>query len=446
MNNNINVKVVDAPCGAGKTTVTIEYVRKSTNPQIILVERLDDCSVIKEQLGDLVTRVCDVADQDGSSKFKALTKAVAQGKHIVTTHASLKFWTTDFLQDCQDMNYSLIIDESVDSCLNALNIANRDTKGFLDDGRLSTSDENGLQRVFLDRIDDEGYCLPEKYRPLEKVIKNKAVYLVEAENSLTLVETLRPDLWTYFSEIKILTYLFSGSILKHYFELFGIPHSPLSIVGDGYGDYREIDGSHFRSLIDISRQFNDFDVTRASDRSWRGGLTNAWSSCKTRGKQRLKSVENNLRNYYRSICRTNGASTYDFAWCFPQEFFSAVHSCAVGRKALAQQYWKGDRSKLSEEDQKKVTFLPMTLRGSNSWRHKRHMAYLPNTYMNVSIKFFLQSQGLKVDEDAFCLNQTIQWVFRSAIRDGKSITLWLPSQRTRHLFMKWLGYTTDELF
>lgn len=446
MNNNINVKVVDAPCGAGKTTVTIEYVRKSTTPQIILVERLDDCSTIKDALGSKITRICDEADKDGTSKFKALIKAVTRGEHIVTTHASLKFWNTEFLQDCQSMNYSLIIDESVDSCLQSLNIANRDTKGFLDDGRLSTRDENGLQRVFLDRIDDEGYCLPEKYRPLEKVIKNKAVYLVEAKDSLTLIETLRPDLWTYFAEIKILTYLFNGSILKHYFELFGIPHSPLSIVGDSYGEYKEIDGSHFRPLIDISKKFNDFDVTRASDRSWRGGLTNTWSSCKTRGKQRLKSVECNLRNYYRSICKSEGASTYDFAWCFPQEFFGAVHSCAVGRKALAQQYWKGDRSKLSEDDQEKVTFLPMTLRGSNSWRHKRHMAYLPNTYMNVSVKFFLQSQGLKVDEDAFCLNQTIQWVFRSAIRDGESITLWLPSKRTRHLFLKWLGYEDKDLF
>jgi len=446
MNNHINVKVVDAPCGAGKTTVTIEYVRKSTNPQIILVERLDDCVTIKEQLGELVTRVCDEADVAGTSKFYALTQAVARSENIVTTHASLRFWTTELLQDCQAKGYSLIIDESVDSCLKPLNIKNRDTKGFLDDGRLSTRDENGLQRVYLDRIDEEGYCLPVLYRSLEKVIKNKAVYLVEAKDSLTLIETLRPDLWAYFREIKILTYLFDGSILKHYFDLFGIPHSPLSIVGNSYGDYTEIDGSHFRPLIDISKKFNDFDVSRRADRSWRGGLTNTWSSCKTKGKERLKSVENNLRNYYRSICRTSGASTYDFAWCFPQEFFGAVHSCAVGRKALAQQYWKGDRSKLSEDDQKKVTFLPMTLRGSNSWRHKRHMAYIPNTYMNLSVKFFLESQGLKIDQDAYCLNQTIQWVFRSAIRDGKSITLWLPSQRTRHLFMNWLGYSPTELF
>ena len=445
MHNQTNVQIVDAPCGAGKTTVTIEYLRRTSTPHIILVERLDDCEVIKGALGSKVVRVCDEAQSEKVTKFSVLHKAVLTKAHIVTTHASLRYWTTDFLRDCQAAGYSLIIDESVDSCLKPLSIKNRDIRGFLDDGRLAVRDENGLQRVYLDRIDAEGCCLPVLYRSLESVIENKAVYLVEAGESLTLMETLRPDLWSYFNEIKILTYLFSGSILSHYFDLFNIPHSPLSIVGNSYGQYTETDGSHFRDLITISKDFNNFDVVRRADRTWKGGLTNAWSSCPKKGKERLKSAENNLRNYYRSIARTHGASTYDFAWCYPQEFFSDVHSCAVGRKSLAQQYWKGDRSKLSEEEKKKVTFIPMTLRGSNNWRHKRHMAYLPNTYMNVSLKFFLQSQALKVNEDAFCLNQTIQWVFRSAVREGQPITLWLPSQRTRHLFLRWLGWSSDEI-
>jgi len=37
------------------------------------------------------------------------------------------------------------------------------------------------------------------------------------------------------------------------------------------------------------------------------------------------------------------------------------------------------------------------------------------------------------------LSELIQWVWRSAIRDGNSINIYIPSSRMRNLFIEWLN-------
>lgn len=60
------------------------------------------------------------------------------------------------------------------------------------------------------------------------------------------------------------------------------------------------------------------------------------------------------------------------------------------------------------------------------------------------MKHYFELQGIKVDEDAFATSEMIQWIWRSAIRKGEPITLYIPSDRMRNLFIKWLN-NTDEI-
>ena len=46
--------------------------------------------------------------------------------------------------------------------------------------------------------------------------------------------------------------------------------------------------------------------------------------------------------------------------------------------------------------------------------------------------------GVEVREDMYALSEMIQWVWRSAIRDGKDIWIYIPSRRMRELFQNWL--------
>ena len=60
-------------------------------------------------------------------------------------------------------------------------------------------------------------------------------------------------------------------------------------------------------------------------------------------------------------------------------------------------------------------------------------------YMVPVVKMFIESRGVKVDQDQYALSALVQWIFRSAIRDGKPINLFIPSERMRGLLLDWLN-------
>ena len=68
--------------------------------------------------------------------------------------------------------------------------------------------------------------------------------------------------------------------------------------------------------------------------------------------------------------------------------------------------------------------------------------YIVNIFMNVSDKRFYQRNGIEVDEDAYALSVMVQWIWRSAIRDGDEIYLYIPSSRMRTLLLDWIEKTS----
>ena len=58
--------------------------------------------------------------------------------------------------------------------------------------------------------------------------------------------------------------------------------------------------------------------------------------------------------------------------------------------------------------------------------------------MNVGQKLFYQNNGVDVYEDDYALSIMVQWIWRSAIRDGKKIWLYVPSKRMRDLLTNWI--------
>lgn len=106
-----------------------------------------------------------------------------------------------------------------------------------------------------------------------------------------------------------------------------------------------------------------------------------------------------------------------------------------------------DGTDIDDDEKYRINFISQTARGTNDYRHKTHLLYLTNFFPNPLIKNFLISRDeIQIDMDAYALSNLLQWIWRSAIRDGQEITVFIPAERVRHLLMKWLGYTDDELF
>ena len=88
-------------------------------------------------------------------------------------------------------------------------------------------------------------------------------------------------------------------------------------------------------------------------------------------------------------------------------------------------------------------FAPINMRATNDYKNTCAVAYLANRYMKPTLKHFFERQGLLVDEDSYALGELIQFIYRSAIRDGKPITVYIPSKRMRTLLENWINKKDD---
>lgn len=95
------------------------------------------------------------------------------------------------------------------------------------------------------------------------------------------------------------------------------------------------------------------------------------------------------------------------------------------------------KSKLKGQGYAK-SFVPFNARATNEYADKKYLAYVVNIYMNVSRKIYFMQNGIDIDEDAFALSAMVQWIWRSAIRNGEDICLYVPSSRMRRLLITWM--------
>ena len=80
----------------------------------------------------------------------------------------------------------------------------------------------------------------------------------------------------------------------------------------------------------------------------------------------------------------------------------------------------------------------------NNYSDRHVVAYTINRFMNPVIRQFFQQHGVEVDEDRYALSDMIQWIWRSAIRNGEHITLYIPSYRMRKLLIDWINENSSE--
>ena len=66
------------------------------------------------------------------------------------------------------------------------------------------------------------------------------------------------------------------------------------------------------------------------------------------------------------------------------------------------------------------------------------MAYCLNKYINSVVKTFFDSKGIQTDEDTYAVSEMLQFIWRSAVREGNEIWVYIPSSRMRQLLKDWI--------
>ena len=80
----------------------------------------------------------------------------------------------------------------------------------------------------------------------------------------------------------------------------------------------------------------------------------------------------------------------------------------------------------------------LTLGEAIKYADTYNLAYCVNVYLHPGITQFFFQRGITMNEDLYGLSEMIQWIWRSRIRKGESINIYIPSMRMRNLLFDWM--------
>jgi hypothetical protein len=241
--------------------------------------------------------------------------------------------------------------------------------------------------------------------------------MTDREDNSLFYWALPPDLLTSFKDVFILTYLFSGQSLHHFMEIYNIPYEYIGIekTEDGryrFGDYPGYTPEYACKLKDMLHILDKDRLNDVGDDYY--ALSMNWFK---RGGDGVEQLRRNVSNCFNNIWRDIPAD-----------------------KRLWGSY-NGEFAKIRGKGYTKA-FLTFNAKATNAYKDRECLVYIANLFMNVNEKKFYQMHGIEVDEDAYALSVMVQWIWRSAIREGKEVYLYIPSRRMRTLLINWIESTS----
>lgn len=392
---------VDEIMGSGKTTAAIQAIKTAPPEQkfMFVTPYLSEVERIKAECG-----FCEPEDVSGC-KTTSLRKLLSSQANIVMTHALFDIMPSEFLSKIREANYTLFLDETLDPVEPLLDIESVDASLILnkfvsidDDAKVSWIGAKKYHGAF-------GFLK-------ELCDKNKLSGIRSSNGSAWFFKTMPPTYLTSFKDVVIMTYLFTGQTLKNYLDIEKLPYQRLYLrhreqmftknkQPKTYKDYRS-----FIKILDNDRM-NEIGKKKTA-------LSHTWYL-----RNSVEPLKNNLNNFFRNIFKTKADERLWTTFVDNKE--------KIG----------GSRYKNS--------FLSCNTRATNEYKDRTSLAYLVNRYRNPFFVRFFDHYGIQTNNDMFALSEMLQWLWRSALREGKPVTLYIPSSRMRGLLTKWLDYAAGDL-
>lgn len=393
------IHIVDAPCGAGKTSAAINMMDSNKEERYLFITPfLKEVTRIKEQCKSRKF----YEPQEKNTKLNGIHWLISNEKDIVSTHSLFLNFNDYTIQLLKQKEYILILDEVAD-VVEIMDITKKDLKNILEN---YAHVEDGL--LIWDDLEYEG-----KFSDIMRMALNKCIGIY---GEAALIWCFPIEIFKVFKEIYILTYMFDAQIQKYYYDFYNVNYD-YKFIKQYNGNYVFTDEpiqydicKKYKSLINIC---NNEKLNSIGDNET--ALSVSWFTRDNfnTNKPLIKILKNNTINYFRNI--TKSPSELNM-WTTFKQFKKMVQGGGYSRG-----------------------FVSVNARATNEYRHKTNLAYCANIFMNPILKQFFLQKNIKVNEEKYALSELIQWVWRSAIRDDKEINIYIPSSRMRNLFTNWLN-------
>ena len=401
------IRVCDAIMGNGKSSAAITYLNEHSDQKFIYITPyLEEAERIKKGCPKLYFVEPSDKIKDYQYKKSVHTAAlVAQGRNIATTHQAFRGYTAETLEMIRQQGYTLIIDENCE-VLESFAIHPDDLNMAVDAGYIK--DDDGVFSIV--KTDYHGNALRELFQMMRS---RELIRIRDKDDSELFFWALPPDLITSFRDVFILTYLFEGQSLHHFLEIYHIPYEYIGIDRDADGTYRfgDLPGyvpEYIHHLKDMIHILDNDKMNEIGEDYY--ALSKAWFEREGEDTEQLKR---NLSNYYKNILADTPVD---------QRLWGTF------KGAFGMMRGKGYTNR----------FLTFNAKATNKYKDCTALVYIANVFMNVAEKRFYKKHGIEVNEDEFALSCMVQWIWRSAIRDGNAVNIYIPSSRMRTILRNWI--------
>lgn len=405
----MTVKVCDMIMGSGKTLSAITQMNQDKDCRYIFITPyLEEVKRIKASCSERHFK--DPQRKSEGGKLENLRYLLSSKCNIVSTHALFEACNKDIVDLILDGKYKLILDEAFQP-IRIIKISPKDLQ-ILMDNLIDVGDDGRVQWVKEDydgRFNDwRDMC----------ITGNVILY-----NNCLLLWEFPIEIFRAFEEVIILTYMFDSQVQKYYFDTNGIEVQYIGTVFEN-GVYRFSDvpmvPEYVKELPTKVHIINDSKLNKVGELS--SNLSSSWyaKARASKGQPLIKQMCNNLSNFFKHKCESSS----------DRNMWTVFKDCQTLLKGKG--YTKG--------------FLPCNIRSTNAYMEKDCLAYCVNVYYNPLLKSYFRERGVEVREDEYALSEMIQWIWRSAIRNGNEIWVYIPSRRMRELFQNWLNsFVTKEV-
>ena len=412
----MSIFVCDAIMGSGKSSAAINYMNSHPEKRFIYITPfLDEADRIQRACPDLhFVEPNSNLPEFGFKKYLHTFELMRNGRNIASTHNMFLRYSDDMIDAIREHGYTLIVDEAME-VLRPAKIKPADFELMCSAGWFKA--ENGVFKINPE-IKYTGGAFMEFYSLAKG---NRLVYMGDEPDVDSLYYWLfSEEIFKAFTDVFVLTYLFDAQVMKYFFDMHGIEYQMIGInKTDGiyrFCDHPDYIPPYTGSLSEKLHIFYNDKLNHIGRH--RAALSASWFNRNPSGSDKRTELKKNVRNFFINY---------------------------FGEYGSKKRLWASFKSGESSIRDKGFyhSNIPFNLKATNAYRGRQVLAYCVNIYMQPKEKQFFLSSGVDVDEDKYALSIMLQWIWRSAIRDGEDIWVYIPSKRMRGLLEAWIAETEE---
>ena len=432
------IEIMRGCMGSGKTYSTLKELDPE-NQILFVTERLESGIDAQEDCPFLKI----VGEGTSKTKGEHIKELLLNGSSCICTHKLFRELDQEVVEIIEEMGVHCCIDELLESCIEIKGVPN--DYGDTDAPVLPLSARKFLEATKVIDIDPDSHLVswdtskipaPKGMGVLDDLYgwakAGVLLWFTPTRDELSgyVVTTFPTAVLAAFKSVKLLCYNFEGLPFHGYLDTLRIPY----VFNDRFLDEAK-HKAMLREKIDIIEDCSTYKLLEAEGKKINKPTLTLSRTCwdKLIDDKLAAKIGSTVDSY----AHNNNIPTKEIAWtCYKSDLPRVAKGFKMKRLNAV-----GKHNQDTVRKGTICTFVSNTTKGTNYYKDRTFMANLCCLHINPVLKNFFLYQGFIVDEDAYILEATIQWLMRGCARDRdstKKMKVLIGSKKARELVIAWL--------